>query len=291
MENTNQDESNIKMLTDQQKKLRMSGIGASECSTIFNLNEYSTVYQLWLLKTGATQPEQENDDMWWGSELEPVVRRRYEKETGKTVGYDPETKFCDLSPYMLCHLDGIIPEEKKLLEIKTARYNPSHWGQAGTSEVPPQYTIQCQHQLACMPGYESVDLCVFFWQTKSIVIYHIQRNEEIISKIISGVNDFWRNYVLTNISPDLYTIADVKLAYPMDNQTFAHATPVELSSYEKLIDIREKIKKLEKEELSYKTDLIIMTGANSGIKNNGDLLCTYKANKNGVRSFKVYGEN
>ena len=85
---------------------------------------------------------------------------------------------------MLCHLDGLIPTQKKLLEIKTVRYNPSciGGGQAGTSEVPPQYTIQCQHQLFCMPGYESVDLCVFFWQTKSIVIYNIKRDEIIISK-------------------------------------------------------------------------------------------------------------
>jgi putative phage-type endonuclease len=279
------------MLTDQQKKIRMQGIGASECSTLFNLNEYSTPYQLWLLKTGMSQPEPENDDMWWGTELEPIVRRRYEKETGKTVQYDPDTKFCELSPHMLCHLDGLIPDEKKLLEIKTARYNPTHWGQAGTSEIPPQYTIQCQHQLACMPEYESVDLCVFFWQTKSIVIYNIKRNEEIISKIIDGVNRFWRDHVIPKIAPDLYTIEDVKLAYPLDDQTFVDASPVELFAHEKLSEIRKKIKKLEQEELSYKTDLIIMTGATSGIKNNGDLICTYKANKNGVRSFKIYGEN
>ena len=279
------------MLTEKQKKIRMSGIGASECSTLFNLNEYSTVYQLWLLKTGMAEPEPENDNMWWGTNLEPVIRHRYEKETGKVVTYDPETKFCDLSSHMLCHLDGMLPEEKKLIEIKTARYNPERWGEAGSSEIPPQYTIQCQHQLACMPGYESVDLCVFFWQTKSIVIYNIKRDEEIISKIIDGVNRFWQDHVLPRIAPDLYTIEDVKLAYPLNNHEFVQASPIEIFAYEKLIDSRKKLKKLEEEELSYKTDLIIMTGATSGIENNGDLLCTYKANKNGVRSFKLYGEN
>lgn len=281
------------MLTEQQKKIRMHGIGASEASTLFNFNEYCTVYQLWLLKTGMAQPEPENDDMWWGNEMEAVIRRRYEKETGDYVTYDPETKFCDFSPYMVCHLDGLIPEKKKLLEIKTAKYNPTQWGDPNLDidAIPPKYTIQTQFQLACMPEYESVDLCVFFWQTKSIVIYNIKRNEQIITKIISAVNRFWQDHVLTHFAPDLYTIEDVKLAYPEDNKTFVDASPIELHAYEKLSEIRKKIKKLEEEELAYKTDLIIMTGANSGIKNNGDLLCTYKANKNGVRSFKFYGEN
>ena len=96
---------------------------------------------------------------------------------------------------------------------------------------------------------------------------------------------------MPRLAPDLYTIEDVKLAYPLNNHEFVEASPVEVFAHEKLIDFRKKLKKLEEEELSYKTDLIIMTGANSGIKNNGDLLCTYKANKNGVRNFILYGES
>ena len=279
------------MLTEQQKKIRMSGIGASEVATLFNLNEYSTIYQLWLLKTGMAQPEPENDNMWWGSNLEPVIRARYEHEEKKTVVYDPETKFCDTNPHMICHLDGLLPDEKKLLEIKTAKYNPAQWGVAGSSEIPPRYTLQCQHQLACMPGYESVDLCVFFWQTKSIVIYNVKRNEVLIEQIHDAVNRFWKEHVIPRVAPDLYTITDVKLAYPLDNHTFLDASPIELDAWTQLVEVRKQKEKILVQEELHKTGLIILTGAHSGIKNNGDLLCTYKANKNGVRSFKLYGEN
>lgn len=279
------------MLTEEQKKIRMQGIGASESSILFGFNEYSTPYQLWLLKTGQAQPEPENDDMWWGSEMEPLIRRRYEKETGKSVIYDPETKICLDQPRMICHLDGLIPTEKKLLEIKTARYNPSKWGVAGSSEVPPEYTIQCQHQLACMPEYESVDLCVFFWQTKSIVIYNIPRDEKIISDIKDAVDRFWNYYVLPKVAPDLFTIKDVKLAYPLNNETFVEATPVEIGYYHELLKTCKEENIIEAKKEMQKTSLIILTGASSGIKNGGDLLCTYKANKNGVRSFKLYGES
>lgn len=278
------------MLTEQQKLIRKNGIGASESATLFNLNEYSTPYQLWLDKTSSDSQEIENDCMWWGSELEPIVRKRYEIETKIEVVIDTETKYSDECKRMICHLDGLIPTQKKLVEIKTAKYNPAKWGRPGTSEIPPQYTIQCQHQLACMTGYESVDLCVFFWQSKSITIYNVKRDEVIISKIKKSINRFWDDHVAPKIPPDLYTIEDVKLCFPIDNQNFIEAAPLELELHKKLLTIKKSLKSLEEEELKYKTDLIVLIGGESGIKYNGDFLCTYKADRNGKRSFKSYGD-
>ena len=88
------------MLTEQQKQIRLKGIGASESSILFGLNEYSTPYQLWLEKTGYPFPDEENDNLWWGSELEPVIRKRYEYETKTNVDYDSKTKFGIECPYI-----------------------------------------------------------------------------------------------------------------------------------------------------------------------------------------------
>lgn len=283
------------MLTEQQLQIRKKGIGASEVATLFNLNEYSTPYQLWMEKTGRSYHQEETDPMWWGSNLEEVIIKRYQKETGKSVTIDKETKYrangkySKYSPYMLCHLDGIIEDEKRLLEVKISRYAPSKWGAKGTSECPRNYQLQCQHQLGCMPGYQGVELVVFFYQTLSIQIYKIERNNDLIDKIGNAVDKFWNEHVLTDIAPELWTIEDVKLAYPINNDKFVEATPIEIETYNKLKDTSKKIKKLEEEELKYKTDLIMLTGGSSGITNNGDILCTYKTDKRGNRQFKLKG--
>lgn len=276
------------MLTEQQIANRLLGLGASEVSALFGLNEYTTPYQIWLEKTGRYKPDfsSKNDRLWWGSNLEDVIAKRYMELTGETVTADPETRYSPNTPYLLCHIDREIKDKKKLVEIKIARYNPAKWGEPNTSEIPPQYQIQVQAQLACNPGYEEADLVVFFYQTLDVKIYNVKRNDELIKRIESASTKFWSEYVLTDKAPQCESIDDVKLAYPIDNSEFLEPTPLEQDTYERLKAVRVKLKALEDEESKLKTDLIVLTGANTGIKG----ICTYKANKNGVRSFKLMGE-
>lgn len=275
------------MLTEQQIQNRLSGLGASEISALFSLNEYTTPYQIWLEKTGRYKPDfsDKNDRLWWGSNLEDVIAKRYEVLTGEKLSADPYTRYCPDSEYLLCHIDREIKDKRKLVEIKIARYNPAKWG-AGVDEIPPQYTVQVQAQLACNPGYDEADLVVFFYQTLEVKIYTIKRNEELIGRIVNAANKFWTQHVLTDVAPQCESIDDVKLAHPIDNSEFLDATPLETDTYEKLKAVRVKLKDLEEEEKKLKTDLIVLTGAYTGIKG----ICTYKANKNGVRSFKLMGE-
>lgn len=277
------------MLTDAQIANRMKGLGASEVSALFGLNEYTTPYQIWLEKTGRYKPDWsgKNDRLWYGSHLEEVIAKRYMFETGEVVTADPETRYRAEYPYLLCHIDREIKEKRKLVEIKIARYNPAHWGEPGSSEILPQYQIQVQAQLACNPGYEEADLCVFFYQTLEIKIYTIKRNEELIKRIGSASTRFWEMYVLADTPPQCESIDDVKLAHPINNDEFLEATPLELDAYERIKEVRERIKELEKEELKHKTDLIVLCGANAGIKSDNKILCTYKVNKNGSRTFNL----
>lgn len=276
------------MLTEKQIQNRLKGLGASEVSALFGLNEYTSPYQIWLEKTGRYKPDfsYKNDRLYWGNVLEPVIANRYSFLTGEYLTADPETRYCPESSYVLCHIDREIKDKKKLVEIKIARYNPAKWGEPGSSEIPPQYQIQVQAQLACNPGYEEADLVVFFYQTLEVKIYTIKRNEELIGRIVNAANKFWTQHVLTDVAPQCESIDDVKLAHPIDNSEFIEPTPLEQDTYEKLKEVRVKLKDLEEEEKKLKTDLIVLTGAYTGIKG----ICTYRANKNGVRTFKLMGE-
>ena len=280
------------MLTTEQLLQRKNGIGASEVSVLFNLNDYMTPYKLWAIKTGMIEPDDlsDNDAVWWGCELEDVIAKRYSHETWETLENLNITKICPESEYLFATPDRFVSVKNKLVEIKTASYNPDKWGEKFTSQVPMAYQLQCQTQMACCPGYDSVDLVVFFWQTRGIQIYTVNRDEEMIKSIVNTVNRFWAHHVLANVAPELFNADDVKLCYPKDNSEFLEATPIEVDSYIKLNNIRKDLKELEANALKYKNDLIVMMGANTGITHNGDILCTYKADKRGSRRFNFKEE-
>jgi putative phage-type endonuclease len=60
-------------------------IGSSEIAILLGLNKYKTPLELWAEKTGRKLPDPENDYMWFGTQLEPVVGALFERKTGKRV--------------------------------------------------------------------------------------------------------------------------------------------------------------------------------------------------------------
>ena len=59
-------------------RYRTMGIGGSDVSVIAGINPYKSAYQLWLEKTGQTEPaESENEYTHFGTVLEPVIRKEF----------------------------------------------------------------------------------------------------------------------------------------------------------------------------------------------------------------------
>lgn len=203
------------MLNAEQIKARSNGIGASESVILFPQvpNSYCTPYQLWMIKTGRLQKEDDLDNFqWWGHALEPVIAKRYEYETGEALEYREQTVIHPNIPFMLCHPDRFVVGKRKLLEIKAVSYDPTKWGAAGTDHVPPEYVIQVQHQLACSE-YDEADLIAFFLNYRNSIIYHFKRDNELIAALENAVKQFWNNHVLADIPPDLVNLADCKLKF------------------------------------------------------------------------------
>ena len=66
---------------------RRRGIGGSDAGVILGLNPYKSPWQLWLEKTGQTEPDDlsTNEYVYWGTKQEPLVAERFFEETGKRV--------------------------------------------------------------------------------------------------------------------------------------------------------------------------------------------------------------
>ena len=133
-------------------RYRTMGIGGSDVSVIAGINPYKLAYQLWLEKTGQTEPaESENEYTHFGTVLEPVIRREFMERTGLKVRQKHMLLQSETYPFMLANLDdvvkvngGIAPDidgTKATTEYFNSKYNLSN-GLA--VKLPEELVSECE---------------------------------------------------------------------------------------------------------------------------------------------------
>ena len=182
-------------------RYRTMGIGGSDVSIIAGINPYKSAYQLWLEKTGRTEPaESENEYTHFGTVLEPVIRREFMERTGLKVRQKHMLLQSATYPFMLANLDGVINlnGEMCIFEAKTASaYKLDEW----QSGIPPEYMLQVQHYMAVTDTKKAYIAALI--GGNHFLYKLIERNNEIISKIIAMEKYFWEVNVLGRIAPDI----------------------------------------------------------------------------------------
>lgn len=275
------------MLTELQRNELNSGIGASECAAILGIDPYCTPYELWMIKMGNMEKQDisQKPHIIMGHLLEPIVAKRYSQLTGNSVARVNKAYRHKDFPHMLCHLDRKIVGQRKAVEIKTANPFSTNWGDAGTDEIPQNYIAQVQYQLACT-GWDENDLIVFRGTT-DLRIYPFKRDESIINIITDKVNYFWNHHILKNIPPEPTTRSDLKIMYPNNNGSYIDVTHNIKNHLEEYRDIKDKIKTLDSNKEKIEKEIIEFIAGNDGIMDNNDIIATFKANKNGIRSLRI----
>ena len=182
-------------------RYRTMGIGGSDVSVIAGINPYKSAYQLWLEKTGQTElAESENEYTHFGTVLEPVIRREFMERTGLKVRQKHMLLQSATYPFMLANLDGVINlnGEMCIFEAKTASaYKLDEW----QSGIPPEYMLQVQHYMAVTDTKKAYIAALI--GGNHFLYKLIERNNEIISKIIAMEKYFWEVNVLGRIAPDI----------------------------------------------------------------------------------------
>ena len=142
-------------------ELRSNRIGGSEVGAIVGASKYESAYSLWAKKLGLIPSEvADNDFMYWGRALEPVVIDRFERDHPELrLVRDVGTWVHRERDYQLANPDAIYQNfdgSYGVLEIKTARYSDD-W-QDG---VPQYYMTQVQWYLSCF-GFSEAYVAVLF---------------------------------------------------------------------------------------------------------------------------------
>lgn len=145
--------------------------------------------------------ELQNDAAYFGSQLEDLVAKEFEKRSGKKVRRKNAMLKHPEHEFIIANVDRMIVGEKAILECKTtSAYNVKEWE---NDEIPESYIIQVQHYLGVLgPEYKKAYFAVLIGGNK-FVWKEIERDDELINLIFEQEIAFWNNHVLANIAPAL----------------------------------------------------------------------------------------
>lgn len=192
-------------------ELRRTGIGGSDAAAILGLSDYRTRYGVACEKIyGITEDRDDAaaERVQLGKDLEPVVRRAFERKTGMTVGAgEPFVRHPDY-PFIYANVDGlisgldrsawlpIVPPEiagAGIFEGKTASGGAvDPWGTPADPRVPTHYWVQGQHYML-VTGRRWVGFgCLA--NAAQILVRFVLRDDEWIDRILlPGLVAFWRD--------------------------------------------------------------------------------------------------
>lgn len=200
-------------------RLRKKGIGGSDAAAVCGMNRWRGPLDVFLDKTSDAIADNDNEAMYWGRVMEPVLRDEFSKRTNLKVESVPFMFQFKEHPFMLADIDGIVHEKDgtvSLLEIKTANgFAAKDWEDG----LPPEYYIQTQHYIAvCDLPKAYVAVLI---GGNNFRYEEISRDEETIQTIIAMEASFWNNHVLTKIPPPVDATSENALSnmFPKSNGT------------------------------------------------------------------------
>ncbi len=170
-------------------KLRQKGIGGSDAAAACGLSRWKSRLMLYLEKTSAEIEDIDNESMYWGRTMEPILRHEFANRTGFKVQEVHFMFACREYPWMLANIDGLVTEPdgtKALLEIKTASgFKAKEWEDG----LPQEYYLQIQHYLAVC-DLQKAWVAVLIGGN-DFRYFPVEHDVETIQSIISLEADFW----------------------------------------------------------------------------------------------------
>lgn len=281
-------------LTEEQKRMRQSGIGSSDAAVVVGMSHFRSQHDLWLQKTGQVETDFDSPKMEWGRRLEAVIAEKYAELTGRTL-VQGETVRHPVYEWMLATPDRLVLDAdgqvERILEIKASFGAWDEWGDEGTDEIPDAYVIQVQHQMEVL----NIDICdvAVLLSGYNFRVYTVFRNDALAQKLIEQCGSFWNDNVLPITPPPVDGSAGCRkslvLKHPVPNADLAQASTRACTLAAELRDITDQISGLTKRKALVSNSLMEEIGDNHGIEGPFGRV-TWSARKGTVRWRSVVDE-
>lgn len=250
---------------------RQQGIGSSEAAAAIGLSPYTSPMALWQQKTARVPAPDlsDNEAVFWGTTLEPIVAQVYQDRTGRKVRRVNAILQHPQHSFMLANLDRAVGADG-ILEIKTAgQRSAAQW----EDTVPEAYQCQVLHQLA-VTGKAWADVAVLI-AGQEFRIYRIDPDPERIADLIAREGQFWQ-HVQNDTPPAVDGSASCARAladmYPQDNgQSVDFSENSALNgAFDTLLELKRQRQSLQQQEdLQQQILQEAMGQASSGVFCNG----------------------
>jgi putative phage-type endonuclease len=280
--------------------VRRQGIGGSDVAAVTGLSRYKSPYGLWLEKRGLVPEEEPSEPAYWGTVLEPIVAAEFELRTGHKVFPTPGTLQHPEFDWMLVNPDRLVCDEGEgciggpctgcaLLECKTtSAYKADDWKD---DRLPYAAALQVAHAFA-VTGYSRAYVPALIGGQRFVVV-PVERDQELIDALIAIEAEFWQRVVENNppeIDGETFTARLLARIYDVNPGAVVDLPDIASEFIVKRDEAKALQKQAELEANKFANEIRVLLGdAEIGMLD-GEVLCTWKTNKKGVRSLRFTGK-
>jgi putative phage-type endonuclease len=186
-------------LDKEQRKLRRTGVAASEIAAICGLSHWAGPGDVWAEKMGMRDedPVEENEDIERGNELEEALVKWTGRRLSLPAHHNKTTFRSEKEPLALATPDGLLFDMRDLanpsatIEVKAPSWKTAkEWSDPADSPdgCPKHYLVQSQWQAGVLGLSEAV---VSGFVDGRLWIYRLPFSEEIYAALLRKAKEFW----------------------------------------------------------------------------------------------------
>ena len=274
-----------KPLTEENQAIRRSGVGASESSSLFGMNPYEGVIELWKRKIDPRKEKDFSKILMWGNLHEQAIAWAYSRETGDKLRRCGKTIRHREHCRMVCTPDYKVTGQRVNIQIKTSRHGDD-WGEQWTDEIPPLYLVQVQHEMEIL-DYDMTHVPVLIGGN-DFRIYQVERDREFGAIISAAIDEFWGK-VEREEAPLPLTTLDFKIISPKAGAT-VQANDEQLCSWMRLKEVNIEMAVLIRLKEQLQDELKLAIGETElMVDGSGRVLATWKEYNRKDGTYRRFG--
>ena len=276
-----------KLMTQEQWLAeRNNSIGMSDAGAVLGHNPWKSNVDLYLEKIGQAPPTEDNLAMRLGRDMEPVVKKLFEEETGLKVYNDNKIRIDNRYSFLTTNLDGFVTGERVPVEYKTM----VRWD----GEIPDNYFCQIQGQMMITGADYIYYAALVLGSPKQFIVEKYDRNDDFISSMRKDMIEFWKENVTKGIPPEPRTVEDAKkILNQVDPGKIREAGQDIINNINELVSIRHEKSILDKKYKDIQLGIMKYMDDSELLQSNGLDLVSWRQSKEVKRfnSKKFKGEN